>query len=494
MVEPKLEFPEPLGCSGPQVFQRALDGADEFQVRGPPRVDFRPHRALQGKQGRKKPDRECDHNCANRREQAAVAAQEPAESVALRRPTGGDRSVLQIPHDVVAQRTGAQVTPLALLRQRRADDRVDVGGEAAHERARSFGFLFTDPAQRFSGCGAAHFDGRRAGDQFIEHHTERINIRARVDGSVAPEGLLRRHGGQCSEHYARAGVDRAVRVLVEKCGDAKIQHHRPAVVAHQHVRGFEVAVHDADLMCRVHSVGEARDEAQLLLEGPAAGGPVELRPLDVLQRHPRLRAVIGVFDAEVVELGDPRMVEPRERIRFACEACHRFFARGIRTHALERDPALWGILHRKVDYTHRTRSQTAQQREAPEPADGWRRVRRGNIGFAREQTRAAGVRGEQRAQLHGERGIRVLELRQSLGLLGLRERTQRMELGFQSMVVRAIARGSRVFGHGGVGRKPPRAGKSLKLRAHSGGHRRGPCARIALSIEKRPGPTKISAV
>ena len=102
---------------------------------------------------------------------------------------------------------------------------------------------------------------RRAGQQFVEQHAERIDVGARVDVQAAHLGLLGAHVQRRADHLREVGVDRALgQLLVDRFGHAEVDDlgHRLAVVRRdQHVRRLDVAVDDPFLMGVLHRLADA---------------------------------------------------------------------------------------------------------------------------------------------------------------------------------------------------------------------------------------------
>ena len=198
------------------------------------------------------------------------------------------------------------------------------------------------------GDEAVGVERAQPGEHLVEHHTDGIEIGARIDGLA--ERLLGRHVvGRAEDHphlrerlgaarhlRGRAGGGEGVGVQL---GDAEVEdlHHLDAVLAlHEHdVLGFEVPVHDADVVCarqagrdlprdangprgldrRVEQLAEARpgDVLQHEEEGPLR------RPPEVGRGHHVRMIDVGRSDGLALEPGDDlrvlgeRSVEHLER-------------------------------------------------------------------------------------------------------------------------------------------------------------------------------------
>jgi hypothetical protein len=90
-----------------------------------------------------------------------------------------------------------------------------------------------------------------AGQGFVEHRAERVEVGAFVDALAAR--LLGRHVRGRSHH---ARFHRAMRVWMQLEGDAEVEHDRAAVARHQHVVGLQVAMELAGGVHREQALGD----------------------------------------------------------------------------------------------------------------------------------------------------------------------------------------------------------------------------------------------
>jgi hypothetical protein len=146
--------------------------------------------------------------------------------------------------------------------------------------------------------------------------------------STSLEELLRRHVRRRAEHGAVVR-DGSPPSRVSR-GDAEVEHLDDrwcpfAAIDEEHVRRLDVAMDDAervrlgDAVARVCAPGErlAVRDASTRLEQP-----VEIRPLEILERQVRHPPLRGVEVPDVEQLADVRAREAHEDPRFAREALH----------------------------------------------------------------------------------------------------------------------------------------------------------------------------
>jgi hypothetical protein len=134
------------------------------------------------------------------------------------------------------------------------------------------------------------------------------NVPSSVPSAVSARAIVgdcvRVRGGAVAHHAHRARQPE-----VHELGAAARQHD---------VRGLEVPVHDARAVRAVERVGDLRPQAKRLGRGhaPAREALLERLALDQLEHE----EVDVAFAADVVERADVRVVEARDRPRFAFEA------------------------------------------------------------------------------------------------------------------------------------------------------------------------------
>ena len=183
-------------------------------------------------------------------------------------------------------------------RLRFADDADDVGRHAAGEPVR-----------------------QPAGEQFVEQHAERVDIRGgghRVAANLLGAGVFRRHQLQ----PGRGRRERLARELgIEQLGNPEVQQLGCALSDHEHVRRLDVAVDDQVLVRVLNGGADVTKELQ------ARGGVEPVRvaviddrlPFDVL--HGEVRPAVRRA-ATVEQARDERMLEAGENLPFVPEAPH----------------------------------------------------------------------------------------------------------------------------------------------------------------------------
>ena len=95
-------------------------------------------------------------------------------------------------------------------------------------------------------------EGCGPGEQFIEQHAQRVDVRAGVDVQIAQLRLLRTHVGGSADEVGIASKERLFRqLLVGGLGDAEVDHlgHRLAIMVRDHDVGrFDIPVDNALLV------------------------------------------------------------------------------------------------------------------------------------------------------------------------------------------------------------------------------------------------------
>ena len=114
-----------------------------------------------------------------------------------------------------------------------------------------------------------HLAGHRIrvcpGEHLIEHHTQGVDIRPRVDQVRVASGLLRAHVGQ-RPHDLAGNRDQRVLAIGNRLGQAEIQDAQVTFGIHQQVAGLEIAVDDSLLVRMVHGIAGDGKEFQNLLQ------------------------------------------------------------------------------------------------------------------------------------------------------------------------------------------------------------------------------------
>ena len=176
-------------------------------------------------------------------------------------------------------------------------------------------------------------------EHLVEHAPERVDVGARVDGLALR--LLGREVRGGADH--RRGLRRRGVALHPR--DAEVHHLHLAGARDHHVRGLDVAVHDA---VRVRGLQRRRDllgELDGLHRRGRAAGREERReraPLDVLH-HDVLRVAVG---AGVEDAHDVRVVQARRGLRLTAEPRDES---GVAVERVEEDLDRDGAVERRVE-------------------------------------------------------------------------------------------------------------------------------------------------
>ena len=176
------------------------------------------------------------------------------------RPRGNGLAI-QIVIQVITHGLGRVVAIRRILLQRLEDDDVQIQGQVWHQRARPWGFSFRGLAQDVQGLIA--FERRPATDELKAGNTQRVDIRAAVQGLSSR--LFGAHVLRGSNRLARLGQSRAF----GHPGQSKIQHQRLPFpfgsLFNHHVARFQVPVDDAQPMRRVDALAHLRHDPHFLL-------------------------------------------------------------------------------------------------------------------------------------------------------------------------------------------------------------------------------------
>ena len=205
-----------------------------------------------------------------------------------RRPRA-HRFMPQMPHDVLRERRRRGVAPPGFLLQRLHHDPVEVTfeqpdrsgkvraqsrlrarrGETGHARARLRRHFLTDAPLEFRqrrGLELRGIQRRHAGEQFVEQHAQRVNIRARVHLRPAQPRLLRTHIRRRAHELAQSRVQRRPGVhAAHGLGDSKINDHRPRLTVgftDEDVRRLQIPVNDPARMGVLHRTADLAEKRQ----------------------------------------------------------------------------------------------------------------------------------------------------------------------------------------------------------------------------------------
>jgi len=148
----------------------------------------------------------------------------------------------------------------------------------------------------------------RAGEQLVQHRTEREDIRAMID--ALPFDLFRRHVRSRADARSRRG-DARRRDTFRPLGQlrhAKVDDLRAPVARDHHVVGLQIAMHDPRVMRLRQPFGDLRHHLDALRECMSLAHPLgERHAVDELHGEKVHIAVI----ARVVHRDDRWMIERR---------------------------------------------------------------------------------------------------------------------------------------------------------------------------------------
>ena len=155
---------------------------------------------------------------------------------------------------------------------------------------------------------------RRAGEHFVEHDGEAVEVASLVAFLAAQ--LLGRHVGERADDAAAAGQALAA----ADAGDAEIHDFQHAVFRHHQVRRFDVAVDHAHAVRVSQPVGGLRNDGEAFahVERRVALGQYVVERVAAYQLHHHVE-VLAVRD-ERVERGDVGVIEPGEAGCLGAEA------------------------------------------------------------------------------------------------------------------------------------------------------------------------------
>ena len=220
-------------------------------------------------------------------------------------------------------------------------------------------------------CG----EGRAAGEQLVEDHTERINVGPCVDVEVVEFRLLGGHVLQRADDLPDFCVHRPLgQLLAGRLGHAEVDdlRHRFAVVERdQHVRRFEVAVDYSFLVGVLHGLADGDEEFE-----PFARGEVLLvtifRDRDAFdQLHREVGAALR-RGAGVQHLGDVLMVHQRQRLPLGLEPAQNLRRVHPGFDELERDAAFYRFgLFSRPDRAHAPFAKLLQELVRTDPRADW---------------------------------------------------------------------------------------------------------------------------
>ncbi len=131
--------------------------------------------------------------------------------------------------------------------------------------------VFLDDAADLVVAGFAQglsIEGRRAGQEFVEQHSQGVDVAARVHIQPGELGLFGTHVERCADHLREFGEQRPLgELLIDRLGHAEVNHlgnGRHVVQFHQDVGGLEIAMDDALLVGVLHGPADRDEQLQPL--------------------------------------------------------------------------------------------------------------------------------------------------------------------------------------------------------------------------------------
>ena len=150
-----------------------------------------------------------------------------------------------------------------------------------------------------------------AGQAFIQHTCQRINVRAGI-GLTGAEPL-RRHVAQGADHPA----GRRQAGLAHRARDPKIDKIRKVVVVEQSVGRLDIPMHQSDLVRGMHCLGHLLDNQHRPGRIQRTVGQHLSQVAAVDQPHVDIEAAVDL--AVIVDGDDVRVVQPGSGVRLPAE-------------------------------------------------------------------------------------------------------------------------------------------------------------------------------
>ncbi|MEY2512728.1 MAG: hypothetical protein QOJ89_86 [bacterium] len=238
---------------------------------------------------------------------------------------------------------GGRLARGRILRQRASEDRVERVQLRRDMRQLGRRGVQVRPHAR---CRRVALERHAAAEHPKQDAAEGVDVGRGADG-VAADLLGRRVVGAADP---LVGARRAV---ARRCQprQAEVRQERAVAGADEDVRRLDVAVHEADRMCRAERVGDLREDRDDAPRRQALGRHklAQVGPLDEAHRDERHAvAVAGVVDGD-----DVRVIEHRGDARLVLEAPPRLVVAEQRGRDdLQRDGPLQRQLRRAVDGPH----------------------------------------------------------------------------------------------------------------------------------------------
>ena len=156
-----------------------------------------------------------------------------------------------------------------------------------------------------------------AGEHLVQHDTEAVDVRP-VVGPLAGR-LLRAHVLRRADHHPLGGQLRRGRI-VGRLGDPEVGHEHVSGGIEQDVVGLDIAVDDALAMGVREGVRNLPRNARRVADGQALVALQELAQRRAVHAPHRDVEDLVPVPANLVDLHDVRVLEPRDSARLAHEA------------------------------------------------------------------------------------------------------------------------------------------------------------------------------
>ena len=210
--------------------------------------------------------------------------------------------------------------------------------------------------------------GRAAGEQFVEHDAQSVNVACVTDRGARQlfRACIRRRQAPIlsARGWSRLGIGRRI----EQFGDAEIEQLGHAIISHQYVSGLQVTVHDVLPVCVRHRQAHLAKEAQAVFEAESSISAVTIDRLAFDVLHHEVRRAVRAR-AAIDEPCDVGMFEVREDLALRAEPFALMLRCERAAQHLDRD--LFAILvirpFREIDHSHAAVLQRTQQAPRAQP-------------------------------------------------------------------------------------------------------------------------------
>jgi hypothetical protein len=199
--------------------------------------------------------------------------------------------------------------------KRLAHHRFDIAAIDSADRTQRRGILFLNRSRRFM-RPPAQVIWQSPGQQFIEDHTQRVDIATRIQLQRIRQYLLGTHVRQRPHELAQIGLAGRLPIAVGHPRHTKIQNLRLAGLIYQDVARLEIAVNQAPLMRMLHGFADLDHQLQPLpgTQTMLFGIVPQGAPVDELHGEVRLRPEAGIRRARLMDLRDAGVLQAGESL------------------------------------------------------------------------------------------------------------------------------------------------------------------------------------